>query len=686
MKLKMIKFKWLPILALALTLAAGLMSAKVQSAGITGSVATNRAADTFTYKVSGLEATTQKTLTLQVKNTAGKVVYAEENIALTDEQISNGTYTGTISHEKFDTYTYDTYTVLATVDGTTYSMGKCDFTIHQNKVDLSISGNAGDASRTVYVNSTEGAGGVIVPGSNNKVAVMAWRKGHSEAGAKQLGTDKSLSGKGLNWSANITTAGKGYGLWNAKLVLKNSRTSAKTLATATYSATPTSTSFTTKKSNSLEKKKSFQINLAGLKNAYGIKSVSFPIYNEKGKKAYTAKAKKKSRTYTTTVSLKSLKYKLQNYSIKAVVTDSAGQKITLNSTTAVNEQAIGGKLTITKKKNATTVFKLTGAYIPGNIKKIQYVIYRRNGASKKKIGTYKGKAAGKKYTSTVKNTEAGKYTVNAYGYTSWGKKILMTSRNYSLSKKNLGKQGWYYEKYNGKKYKFYYENNEKVTDLTKILKLKKNDGNRFYIELNRAACVVTIYMFNKQTNKFDIPVKTCTVCVGRDVSTNAGAGALNLQSSFTPIGNYSICTNGTAVRYTMKPMHEPDGSVVQARWCTHIVGNVYFHAIAVGSNTHYGLSPYKMNLLGSPASAGCVRMAVADAKWIFDYMPTGTKVKINVGNTKKPGPLGKEKLPKSYSVNYDPTDPGVPDSRKKKDYKAKRISGYLTKSGKKVGY
>ena len=67
-------------------------------------------------------------------------------------------------------------------------------------------------------------------------------------------------------------------------------------------------------------------------------------------------------------------------------------------------------------------------------------------------------------------------------------------------------------------------------------------------------------------------------------------------------------------------------------------------------------------------------------------MPTGTKVKIAVGSTKKPGPLGKAKLPKSYSVNYDPTDPDVPDSRKKKDYKAKKISGYLTKSGKKVGY
>lgn len=59
-------------------------------------------------------------------------------------------------------------------------------------------------------------------------------------------------------------------------------------------------------------------------------------------------------------------------------------------------------------------------------------------------------------------------------------------------------------------------------------------------------------------------------------------------------------------------------------------------------------------------------------------------LKIVKGSTKKPGPLGKAKTIKvKGGINYDPTDPGVPDSRKKKDYKAKRISGYLTKKVKK---
>ena len=80
-------------------------------------------------------------------------------------------------------------------------------------------------------------------------------------------------------------------------------------------------------------------------------------------------------------------------------------------------------------------------------------------------------------------------------------------------------------------------------------------------------------------------------------------------------------------------------------------------------------------------------MTVADAKWIYDHAAVGTKVKISVGNSSKPGPLGKNKTIKilSSSVSYDPTDPDVPDGTKKRDYNAKRISGYITKSGKKVG-
>ncbi|MGO1811179.1 MAG: L,D-transpeptidase, partial [Lacticaseibacillus paracasei] len=30
-----------------------------------------------------------------------------------------------------------------------------------------------------------------------------------------------------------------------------------------------------------------------------------------------------------------------------------------------------------------------------------------------------------------------------------------------------------------------------------------------------------------------------------------------------------------------------------------------------------------------PGSHGCVRLSIADAKWIFEHVPTGTPVKIH---------------------------------------------------------
>ena len=56
---------------------------------------------------------------------------------------------------------------------------------------------------------------------------------------------------------------------------------------------------------------------------------------------------------------------------------------------------------------------------------------------------------------------------------------------------------------------------------------------------------------------------------------------------------------------------------------------------------------------------GCVRLTVADAKWIYDNCSIGTAVYFydNAGN---PGPLGKPKAKKlsNNSMGYwDPTDP-----------------------------
>ena len=665
---------------------------EASTAAHTAVLTTNRADGTANYTVTGLDLTSDTAVTVNAVNNTTKKTAFEQTISLDETNCKEGTLTGTISLSDLK-YEFANYTISVTIGTQTLTAGTADFTIHTKKAALSISGNAGSAVRTASFVSKEDTDDVLVPGTGNKISIQIWNKNRAESTAATVGKAMTLKAN-QTWSVNVSKSGNHYGKWCAKAIVTNSNWDTQyTLASTEYTVAPSCTSFTTKKTNALEKKQAFAIELKGLKNVFGVKGVTFQVFNSAGKQVATLSGKKKTSSYYyKEVSIKTLKYNLDLYTIKAIVIDNNNKTYSLAVKAKADQRIKKGTLTVSKKKNATCTYKITGAYVPGNIKKIEFVLYQIVKGKKTKLGTYKAKASSNKknYSVKVKNESKGTFEVRAFATSAWKSRLLLKKKQFKLKKSDLGKNGWYYEKYKGKKYKFYYINNEKQTDLTKILKLKKSSSshqNKFYIEVNRAACVVTIYMYNDETNKYDIPVKTCSVCVGSDIWTVAGTGGLHEKSAYTPIGTYSVCTNGQSVKYTMKPMHEPDGSTVYARWATHIVGNVYFHSIAVGTQSHYALPAVTYNKLGRPASAGCIRMAVADAKWIYDYTSTGNTIKIVKGSTKKPGPLGKAKTIKvKGGINYDPTDPGVPDSRKKKDYKAKRISGYLTKKGKKVGY
>lgn len=673
----------------------GLPATLAHAADYSANTVVNRASGECRYTVKGLDLSQTDTLTLQILRKGTQEIAFQTNIALSPETCPDGTYTGTFSLDALNR-SYDTYTVNLIIENSIITAGECDFSIHADKLALQVDGNPGSAERSITVTSTEAAGEVVIPGQNKSVSVLAWPEGSDETAAQTIVPKTPFTEGGMKLTANASLAGTAYGNWNAKLVLINETTgTAQKLASGTYSVIPTVKTFSVKKSKSLEKKKSFGITLDGLENVYEVKKMTFTLFNSKGKKAASVTGTRKkadgSKFYAE-VSMKKLGYVLDSYTIQATLTDKNGTSRTLEGTALADQQAHNGTLTITKSGNASCTFKLNNAYIPGNIKKMRFVVYELDGSKQKRSGTYhvKNTSGKKKVSLKVKSDEKGQYKVEVYGYTTWGKKIFLNEKTYRLRKKDMGKNGWYYEKYNGKTYKFYYINNEKQIDLTNIINLQESNSsntNRLYIELNRAACTVTIYLYNEETKKYDIPIKTCAVSVGRDVGTVAGTGGLHEDSSYTPIGTYSICSNGTSVKYSMKPMVEPDDSIVYARWASHVVGNIYFHSIAVSTDSHYALPSYRYNLLGSPASAGCIRMTVADAKWIYDYASTGTTVKILKGDSSKPGPLGKPPVIKTTgSINYDPTDPAVPDSRKKADYKAKKITGYMTRSGKKVGY
>ena len=438
-------------------------------------------------------------------------------------------------------------------------------------------------------------------------------------------------------------------------------------------------------------KATFNAVVTGLENVADVASVTVTATSKTNVSYTYAAARQANGTYLAVVNANNHNFYRGQYTLSANVVLTNGLTGTVNGTYTFNPKNLFQMKDYSTKKKTFIVYnpskKGTVTFevwskTKGQDDKKKYTAKKKNGyyyatidlSKLKHSGTayvrvkIKGKKVGSNFSFNVENISAGSGNNNSNN-----------SNTGNSSKKN----GWVYEKYNGKDYKFYYENGKQLTDLTSKVSL-----NRLFIELNRAAGVTTVYAYDTETRSYCIPVKAFAVSVGRNVSSNSTSKGLTLNSSFTPLGTYSVCSNGVAVKYSLKPMHEPDGSTVYARWATHIVGNVYFHAVAVGSRSHKALNYKSYNKLGSPASAGCIRMTVADAKWIYDHAGTGTEVKIVKGSAKTPGPLGKPSTIKikSSKVKYDPTDPAISDSAKAKDYKAKRISGYMKKNGTKVGY
>ena len=151
----------------------------------------------------------------------------------------------------------------------------------------------------------------------------------------------------------------------------------------------------------------------------------------------------------------------------------------------------------------------------------------------------------------------------------------------------------------------------------------------YKIKINKQCCTVTIY--KKVKGKFK-PQKAMICSPG-----NA-----------TPLGTFPL---GQKMRWhtLMGPSY--------GQYCSRITGRVLFHSVWYYSCGNSASQCYReYNKLGTLASHGCVRLTVADAKWIYEKIPSGTPVIIY--NSSKPGPLGK---PRAIKVNgysgWDPTDP-----------------------------
>ena len=179
-------------------------------------------------------------------------------------------------------------------------------------------------------------------------------------------------------------------------------------------------------------------------------------------------------------------------------------------------------------------------------------------------------------------------------------------------------------------YKFYFGTDGKmVQDVDKLI----GEQSSYRITVNRVKCQVTVYAAN-ETGNYCIPVKTFTCSVGKaGTPTHAGTYATLKKQNPVELMGPSWGKYGTQINN-------------YGDW---------FHSVACSNpDPTYALAAGNYNMLGQPASHGCVRLCVRDAKWIYDNC--GLYTRVDISDTEYT-PFDKAptiKIPAGQ--NWDPTD------------------------------
>ena len=161
----------------------------------------------------------------------------------------------------------------------------------------------------------------------------------------------------------------------------------------------------------------------------------------------------------------------------------------------------------------------------------------------------------------------------------------------------------------------------------------------YYIMVNREMNTVTIYEIGED-GYYSEPFKAMICSTGR-------------EGHETPTGDFAIQSFKADWCYMI------DGSYGQ--YATGFLeGGYLFHSVCYSAKDKATLLTEEYNALGGFASAGCVRLQVEDAKWIYDNCEEGTGVTVYDGPNA--GPLGKpekavEEITPETDNGWDPTDP-----------------------------
>ena len=157
----------------------------------------------------------------------------------------------------------------------------------------------------------------------------------------------------------------------------------------------------------------------------------------------------------------------------------------------------------------------------------------------------------------------------------------------------------------------------------------------YLLAVNRAASTVTVYTADEE-NRYTVPFMAM-VCSG---------------GSDTPIGYFA-----TPIKYEWRLLSGP----CYGQYATRIWDAYLFHSVPYYTQHKDDVEYDQFNQLGTPASLGCIRLAVVDVKWIYDNCPLGTPV-IIYDDAERPGPMGKPGTIYTDPADetrrgWDPTDP-----------------------------
>ncbi len=170
-----------------------------------------------------------------------------------------------------------------------------------------------------------------------------------------------------------------------------------------------------------------------------------------------------------------------------------------------------------------------------------------------------------------------------------------------------------------------------------------SNQSQYLVKVNRSQNTVMVYALGEDGTYTDL-AKTFVASTGK-------------AGDETPLGTFTASDRYPALLLVGN---------VWGRYAVRINGHYFFHSVpyfSKGNPSWNNLEYLEYNKLGEGASAGCVRLSVRDAKWIYDNIPAGTTVEIYDSNTlpanvTKPTPIKIDE--NSPNRGWDPTDSELP--------------------------